>query len=79
MCITHVVQMVKNLSDNAGHPGSVPRLGRPSGEANGHPLPGESHGQRSLTDYSPKVCKELDMTEQLTLFVFAGSVLKQVA
>ena len=26
-------------------------------------LPGESHGQRSLTGYSPKGCKELDMTE----------------
>ena len=26
-------------------------------------LPGESHGQRSLEDYSPRGCKELDMTE----------------
>ena len=26
-------------------------------------LPGESHGQRSLTGYSPKGCKELDTTE----------------
>ena len=30
-------------------------------------LPGESHGQRSLTGYSPGSCKESDMTEQLTL------------
>ena len=30
-------------------------------------LPGESHGQRSLVGYSPWGCKELDMTEQLTL------------
>ena len=30
-------------------------------------LPGESHGQRSLADYSPWGCGELDMTEQLTL------------
>ena len=30
-------------------------------------LPGESHGQRSLAGYSPWGCKELDMTEQLTL------------
>ena len=28
-------------------------------------LPGESHGWRSLVDYSPWVCKESDMTEQL--------------
>ena len=31
-------------------------------------LPGEFHGQRSFTDYSPWGCKELDMTEQLTIF-----------
>ena len=30
-------------------------------------LPTEFHGQRSLVGYSPWVCKELDMTEQLTL------------
>ena len=30
-------------------------------------LPGESHGQGSLAGYSPWGCKELDMTEQLTL------------
>ena len=30
-------------------------------------LPGESHGQRSLASYSPWGCKELDMTERLTL------------
>ena len=29
-------------------------------------LPGECHGQRSLTGYSPWGHKELDMTEQLT-------------
>ena len=28
-------------------------------------LPGESHGQRSLTGYSPWGQKELDMTERL--------------
>ena len=26
-------------------------------------LPGKSYGQRSLAGYSPKGCKELDMTE----------------
>ena len=29
-------------------------------------LPGEFHGQRILTGYSSWVCKELDMTEQLS-------------
>ena len=28
-------------------------------------LPGESHGQRSLVGYSPKCCKELDLTEAI--------------
>ena len=28
-------------------------------------LPEKSHGQRSLAVYSPKGCKELNMTEQL--------------
>ena len=30
-------------------------------------FPGEFHEQSSLVGYSPWVCKELDMTEQLTL------------
>ena len=29
-------------------------------------LPGEFYGQRSLVGYSPRDCKELDMTEGLT-------------
>ena len=33
-------------------------------------LPGESHGQGSLVDCSPWGCKELGMTEGLTLFWF---------
>ena len=33
-------------------------------------LPGEFHGERSLVGYSPQGRKELDMTEQLTLFIF---------
>ena len=32
-------------------------------------LPGESHGQRSLTGYSSWGCKELDTTERLTLYL----------
>ena len=52
---------------NAGDPGSIPGSGRSSGEGNGQPtpvfMPGESHGQRSLVDYSPQGCKESDTTE----------------
>ena len=33
-------------------------------------LPGEFHGQRSLAGYSPRDSKELDTTEQLSLFIF---------
>ena len=29
-------------------------------------LPGKFHGKRSLADYSPRGCKELDMTEQMS-------------
>ena len=29
-------------------------------------FPGEYYGQRSLASYSPGVCKEWEMTEQLT-------------
>ena len=31
--------------------------------------PGKSHGQKSLTSYSPWGCKELDMTEQLNTYL----------
>ena len=36
--------------------GSIPGSGRPPAEGNGNPvpLPGESHGQRSLVGYSPQ-------------------------
>ena len=30
-------------------------------------LPGKSHGQGSLVGYSPRGCRELDTTEQLTV------------
>ena len=36
-------------------------------------LPGEFHGQRSLAGSSPWGRKELDTTEQLTLFLFLSS------
>ena len=55
--------------------GSVPGPGRFPGEW--LPillfLPGEFHGQRSLVGYSSCGCKELDVTEQLTL---SGTIFK---
>ena len=53
----------KEFACNADQ-GSVPALQRSTGEENGYPLqyscllPGELHGQRSLTGYSPWACKE---------------------
>ena len=61
----------KTSAYNVGDPGSIPGLGRSSGEGNDKPLRysclEKSHGQRSLAGYSPWDHKELDMTEQLTL------------
>ena len=49
----------------------IPGLGRFPGERNGYPtpvfLPGEFHEQKSLVGCSPQGCKELDMTEQLSI------------
>ena len=49
--------MVKNPPANAGDASSTPGLGRSLGEGKWQPtpvvLPGKSHGQRSLVDYSP--------------------------
>ena len=54
---------------NAGELGSIPELGRSPKEGNGNPLQyslsGESHGQRSLSGYSPRGRKESDTTERL--------------
>ena len=48
-------------------PVQSPGLEDSPGEGNGiplqYPLPGESHGQRSLAEYSPWDCKELDTTK----------------
>ena len=46
-------------------------LGRSPEEENGHILqfiPGEFHGQKGLTEYSPWGCKVSDATERLILF-----------
>ena len=54
--------------------GSTPGSGRSPWRRNWQPtpvfLPGESHGQRRLAGYSPKGCKESDMTERLSTHTF---------
>ena len=55
----------KESACNAGDLGLIPGLGRSPGEGKGYPFqfwPGEFHGL-----YSPWDCKELDMTQQLSL------------
>ena len=63
-----VSQMAKNLPAMLETLGSIPGPGRSPGEANGKPLQysclENSHGQRSLVGYSPRGCKESDMTER---------------
>ena len=52
---------------------SISGLGRSPGVGNGNSpvfLPGKSHGQRSLTGYSPWGCKELDTTVQLRILIY---------
>ena len=52
---------------NVGDPGLILVLGRSPGEGNGNllqlPLPGKSHGWRSLVGYSSWGRKESDMAE----------------
>ena len=59
----------KESTCNVGDPGLTPGWGRSSGEGHGNPLQysclEKPHRQRSLVGYSPWVCKESDMTEQL--------------
>ena len=59
----------KESACNAGDPGSIPGLGRSTGEGNGYPPQYsclENPMQRNLVGYSPWGHKELDTTEQLT-------------
>ena len=55
---------------NAGNPSSIPGSGRSPGGGHGNPLQysclENPHGQRNLVGYSPRGCKELDMTEHGT-------------
>ena len=60
----------KESTCNAGDLGSIPQLGRSPGGGHDNPLQNSCleypHGQRSLVDYSPWGCKELDTTEWLS-------------
>ena len=55
---------------NAGDPSLIPGLGRFPGGGHGNPLQcaclENLQGQRSLAGYSPRGCKESDMTERLS-------------
>ena len=56
--------VVKNLPANVRNAGSVPGLGRSSGEGNGNLLlPGKYHEQRRLAGYSPWGCKETQLSD----------------
>ena len=58
--------VLKNLPANIGDArdtGLIPGLRRFPGEGNGNSL--QYSCQRSLVGYSPWICNELDMTEQL--------------
>ena len=53
---------------NVGDKGSIPGSGRSAGGGNSNPLillPGKFHEWRSLENYGPWGCKEVDMTERL--------------
>ena len=59
-----VPQTVKKIHLQCRKPGLIPEWGRTPGDGNGY-LPGEAHGQRSLTGYSLWGHKESDTTEHL--------------
>ena len=61
-----MARVVKNQPANAGHRFD-PWVGKIPWRRKWQPppvfLPGKSHGQRSLVDYSPQGCKESNTTE----------------
>ena len=59
-----MVQLVKP-SCNVGDPGSIPGLGRYTGEGIGYPL--QYSALENSMDYGSRVHKESDMTEPLSL------------
>ena len=65
--VSFVAHLVNKSACNAGDLGLIPRLGRSVGEGKGYPL--QYPGLENSMDYciSPRGCKELDMTECLSL------------
>ena len=63
ICSSAVKESARNVRDL----GSIPRLGRSPEGRHGNPVQNSClenpHGKRSLAGYSPRGCKELDMTE----------------
>ena len=55
----------KKSTCNPGDLGSIPGLGRSPGEGNSYPL--QYSGPENFTDRGAWGCKELDMTERLSL------------
>ena len=65
--------MVKNPPANAGNTrdvGTMLESGRSRGGRHGKPLHEKSHEQRSLVGYSPRGCKESDMTEHIMVIFY---------
>ena len=71
-CLQINGSVVKDPPANARDVGLIPGSGKCPCRRKWQPtpvfLPGESHGQRSLAGYSPWGCKELDTTEQLSVY-----------
>ena len=59
--------MVKNPPANVGDVDLIPGVGKIPWRRKWQPtpvfLPGKSHGQRGMVDYSPWGCKESDVTD----------------
>ena len=58
---------------NAAEPGSIPGLGRSTGEGNGNPLQysclGNPYGQKCLVDYSPCGREDTKLSDTHTILV----------
>ena len=76
--VCYVAQWVKNPPANAGDPGMEPWVRKIPWRRKWQPtpvfLPGKSRGRRSLVDYSPWGCKELDTTELLHFLFFMDTL-----
>ena len=73
-----VAQTVKETACHVGDLGFDPWVGKIPWRRERLPTPvfwpGEFHGQRSLTGYSPWGHKESDTTERLSLFLIFGLI-----